>query len=60
MTSCNKKYRSVLELKEKLEGAYELDCGHKATFGHNLGNDIVVLNARKKEDMKIICTHCYD
>jgi len=35
-----KKYRSVLELKKRLKGSYELDCGHKVTFGHNLGNNI--------------------
>jgi len=54
-----KEYRSVLELKERLKGSYELDCGHRVTFGHNLGNNIVVLNAGKK-DMRIVCTHCYD
>lgn len=55
-----KEYRSVSELREKLEGAYQLDCGHKVTFRHNLGNNIVVINASKKEDMRILCTDCYD
>ena len=49
-----------MELKEKLEGAYELDCGHRVTFGHGLGNNVVIINSYRKEEMRIICTDCYD
>ena len=32
-----------------------LDCGHKVTFGHFLGNDITIRNGKI---MKIICSQC--
>ena len=34
---------------------YKLDCGHHITIGHNLGNDITILNGK---DLKIICSLC--
>ena len=43
-------------LKRVLDGRkFMLDCGHHVTFGHNLGNDITVLNGR---EFKIICSLC--
>ena len=32
-----------------------LDCGHRVTFGHNLGNNIIILNGQQ---LIIICTLC--
>lgn len=34
---------------------FRLDCGHHITFGHNLGNNIIILNGKK---LIIICTSC--
>jgi hypothetical protein len=43
-------------LSRMLEGRkFRLDCGHYVTFGHNLGNDVVIQNGKK---VKIICTLC--
>lgn len=32
---------------------FRLDCGHYVSFGHNLGNDITVLNGKRP---KVICS----
>jgi hypothetical protein len=48
-------YRPPDELKEILKGKFLLDCGHKVTFQHNLGNNIIVIN---RKPVKIICTEC--
>ena len=50
-----KEYRSVKELKEILKGKFELDCGHKVTLNHNLGNNIIIIN---RNPLEIICTDC--
>lgn len=43
-------------LKRVLDGKrYRLDCGHRVTFNHNLGNDITIRNGKK---LKIICSLC--
>ena len=43
-------------LLETLGGEkYRLDCGHHITFGHPLGNNLIILNGTKLE---LICTHC--
>ncbi len=34
---------------------FRLDCGHHVTFGHVLGNNIIIYNGTT---MKIICTNC--
>jgi len=34
---------------------FMLDCGHKVTFGHFLGNNIIIYNG---VNPKIICTDC--
>lgn len=47
------KLRAFLEsLKDK---KFRLDCGHHITFGHNLGNNIIIYNGKK---FRIICTLC--
>lgn len=49
-------YEDIQKLKEKLgRGKYRLDCGHHVTLGHNLGNDIAILNGK---ELRIICTLC--
>lgn len=49
-------YEDVEKLKQLLrKGKYRLDCGHHVTLGHNLGNDIAVINGSK---LKVICTLC--
>ena len=49
-------YEDIAKLKAIIgRGKYALDCGHKVTLGHNLGNDIAILNGRK---LRIICTLC--
>jgi hypothetical protein len=41
---------------ESLKGRkFRLDCGHHVTFGHNLGNDILIFNGKRT---KIICSLC--
>ena len=43
-------------LKEALAGRkFRLDCGHHVSFGHFLGNDVVIENGK---EMKIICSLC--
>lgn len=43
-------------LMETLGGEkYQLDCGHHITFGHQLGNNLIIINGAK---LKIICTRC--
>jgi len=32
-----------------------LDCGHHVTFGHFLGNDIMIRNGK---DLEIVCWSC--
>lgn len=53
------KYDDVEELRKhimSLQGRkFRLDCGHHVTFGHFLGNDIVVLNGKVPQ---IICSCC--
>lgn len=34
---------------------FRLNCGHHVTFGHYLGNDVMIVNGRK---LKIICFEC--
>ena len=34
---------------------FRLECGHYATFGTNLGNNITIYNGKK---FKIICSQC--
>jgi hypothetical protein len=52
-------YRSVEDLRgvfKSLKGEkFTLDCGHHVTFGHFLGNNLVLLNGKEP---KIICTEC--
>lgn len=58
---CQKKeYESAETLRallsEVLRGRkFELDCGHRVTFGHNLGNDITIYNGNRP---KVICSLC--
>lgn len=42
----------IRELKGK---KFRLDCGHRVTFGHHLGNDITIRNGTRPE---IICSLC--
>ena len=43
-------------LIDSLKGRkFKLDCGHHVTFGHFLGNDIIIYNGK---NLKIICTQC--
>ena len=54
------KYDGPEQLKEILKRVLDgrkflLDCGHHASFFHNLGNDITVINGR---EFKIICSLC--
>ena len=34
---------------------FTLDCGHHVTFGHFLGNNVIIYNGKKP---KIICSLC--
>ena len=34
---------------------FRLDCGHHITFGHFLGNDIIIYNGK---EFKIVCSQC--
>ena len=53
------KYESTEVLKkavEELRGRkFKLDCGHHATFNHNLANDITIRNG---SELTIICSLC--
>ncbi len=53
------KYRSTEELREviaSLKGKkFVLDCGHRITFGHNLGNNLIIYNGKEP---RIICSLC--
>ncbi len=53
------KYESTEALRKifmRLKGMkFRLDCGHHITFGHNLGNNIIIYNNQKPE---IICSCC--
>jgi hypothetical protein len=43
-------------LKRVLSGRkFMLDCGHRVSLFHNLGNDITILNGKEP---KIICSLC--
>ena len=43
-------------LKGVLSGRkFMLDCGHRVSLFHNLGNDITILNGKEP---KIICSLC--
>jgi hypothetical protein len=43
-------------LKRVLWGRkFMLDCGHHVSFGHNLGNDITIINGK---EFKIVCSLC--
>ena len=44
----------LLQLKGK---RFRLDCGHDITFGHFLGNDIIILNGKR---LKTIYSQCRD
>jgi hypothetical protein len=55
MDNSDNDYRPADELKEILKGKFVLDCGHKVTLQHNLGNNIIVIN---RKPVKIICTEC--
>ena len=52
-------YKETDKLREfinSLKGKkFKLDCGHHITFGHNLGNNIIIYNGKK---FTIICTLC--
>ena len=51
-------YKNCEELRHLLDkGKYVLDCGHLVSFGHNLSNNVVVIN---DGEIRIICTSCYD
>lgn len=61
MTKENKqKYQNSDDLRkiiQELKGTkFKLDCGHHVTFGHFLGNDIMILNGKKPN---IICSDCF-
>jgi hypothetical protein len=53
----NKLYDDSDALKNLLlKKKYQLDCGHCVTFGHNLGNNIVIINGA---ELRVICSFCY-
>lgn len=35
--------------------AYFLDCGHRVSFFHHLGNDVTIYNGK---ELKIVCSQC--
>ncbi len=44
------------EIVQQLKGEkFRLDCGHHVTFGHFLGNDIVIRNGKHPD---VICLTC--
>jgi hypothetical protein len=60
LQTCNNEYADVEELREiilrELKGKkFMLDCGHRVTFGHFLGNNIFIQNGKKP---RIICSDC--
>lgn len=54
-----KEYEPVENLKEFLsqldKRKFHLDCGHKVTFGHFLGNNVMILNGK---ELRCICSDC--
>ena len=43
-------------LLEALGGEkFRLHCGHHITFGHPLGNNLIILNGTK---LRVICSEC--
>jgi len=54
-----KGYKETDKLRDFLNSLkgkkFKLDCGHKVTFGNNLGNNIIIFNGKK---FTIICTLC--
>ena len=54
-----KKYENTENLKQILRSLkgrkFKLDCGHHITFGHHLGNSVMIYNGNK---FKIICSLC--
>ncbi|MDA3971807.1 MAG: hypothetical protein PF442_10700 [Desulfobulbaceae bacterium] len=60
MTSKQKaEYQDVEVLRSYLQSLqnqkFQLDCGHHVTFGHFLGNDVIIYNGK---ELKIICSQC--
>ena len=52
----NHGYEDCEKLKTLIRGGkYRLDCGHRVTLNHNLGNNIAIINGK---DLQIICTLC--
>ena len=52
----NQGYEDCEKLKTLIRGGkYRLDCGHRVTLNHNLGNNIAIINGK---DLQIICTLC--
>lgn len=53
------RYEDINTLKELLQELrdrkFRLDCGHHVTFGHFLGNDVMIRNGKEP---KIICSFC--
>jgi hypothetical protein len=48
--------QALRQIIQNLKGRkFRLDCGHHVTFGHHLGNHIVVLNGKEPQ---IICSLC--
>ena len=54
-----KKYLETDDLRKLLNEfrgmKFNLDCGHRTTFGHHLGNDITIYYGKQ---LKIICSLC--
>ncbi|MDD2468202.1 MAG: hypothetical protein PHI97_29840 [Desulfobulbus sp.] len=52
-------YQPVENLKQIFQQhcgeKFLLDCGHRVTLGHNLGNNIIILNG---PSVRVICTLC--
>ena len=42
-------------IKTLMDRKFKLDCGHHVTFGHHLGNDVMIYN---DSNFKIICSLC--
>ena len=55
----DQEYLDTNRLRHELEflkgKKFVLDCGHKVTFNHFLGNDVTIRNGKK---LKIICSLC--
>lgn len=60
MRKQKKKYSDTNELLKKLDELrgkkFILDCGHVVTFGHNLGNNVMIYNDNKR--FRCICSLC--